>query len=103
MAVADVNGDKLDDFYVGAAKGSFGKLFIQKSDGHFVSSIIPKNLESEDMGVAFFDADGDKDLDLYVVSGGGETLKVVPITKTVCISTTEKDYSQSHPRHSLLH
>lgn len=73
IAVADVNGDRLDDFYVGAAKGSFGKLFIQKSDGHFVANSIPKNLESEDMGVAFFDADGDKDLDLYVVSGGGET------------------------------
>ena len=35
MAVGDVNNDGLDDFYIGAARGSIGKLFVQNDDGSF--------------------------------------------------------------------
>ena len=37
MAVADVNGDGLDDLFIGGAKGQPGKLLVQQSDGRFVS------------------------------------------------------------------
>jgi hypothetical protein len=76
IAVADVNNDNLEDVFIGGARGQSGTLFIQARNGKFspltmFPFILDKN--SEDTGVLFFDADGDKDLDLYVVSGGNES------------------------------
>ncbi len=75
MAVTDVNGDGLDDFYIGAAKGSNGKLYLQKAEGLFEETnqlIWKADAQCEDIAAAFFDADSDEDMDLYVVSGGNE-------------------------------
>src|SRR5437773_10015379 len=38
VAVADVNGDGLDDVFIGGAAGVPGKLVIQQKDGSFVES-----------------------------------------------------------------
>ncbi|MFN2565645.1 MAG: VCBS repeat-containing protein [Gemmatimonadaceae bacterium] len=81
MAVGDVNGDGLDDAFMGGAKEQAGRLLIQRSDGRFVSTnepIFEKDKVSEDLGAVFFDADGDRDADLYVVSGGGEFTEGAP-------------------------
>ncbi|MBR9922262.1 MAG: VCBS repeat-containing protein [Bacteroidetes bacterium] len=75
MAIADVNGDGLEDLFVGASKGALPQLFFQSTDGRFANSnsaAFAEDLLLEDVDAAFFDADGDSDLDLYVVSGGGE-------------------------------
>ena len=75
MAVADINGDSLDDIFIGGAKGQAGKLFTQTENGRFVStnkSLFEADMHCEDVNAAFFDVDGDKDNDLYVVSGGNE-------------------------------
>ncbi len=76
LAVGDVNGDGLDDFYVGGAANRTGTFFTQRADGTFKSTPGPPATggvkQSEDMGALFFDAEGDGDQDLYVVSGSNE-------------------------------
>ncbi|HET9278073.1 MAG TPA: VCBS repeat-containing protein, partial [Flavitalea sp.] len=73
IAKADVNKDGLEDLFICGAEGQAGQLFIQISDGRFIAQPQPDFLQdasSEDTDAAFFDADNDGDLDLYVVSGG---------------------------------
>jgi len=70
IAVGDVNGDGLDDFFVGGATSSSGQVFIQDKTGKFSSYALRGNNNYEDMGALLFDADADGDNDLYVVSGG---------------------------------
>lgn len=74
IAVGDVNGDGLEDFFVGGAKGSSGVIYTQNTDGTFkkASFVEGDDVNSEDMGALFFDADGDGDKDLYIVSGGDD-------------------------------
>lgn len=73
IAYGDVNGDGLDDVFIGGAKGSSGELLLQDKTGNFVAQnngFLNQDIDSEDIGAHFFDADDDGDLDLYVVSGG---------------------------------
>ncbi len=73
IAVADVNGDGLDDVFIGGGAGVPGKLFIQQKDGRFVESTKGQpwaaDKDYDDWGALFFDANGDGLPDLYVASG----------------------------------
>ena len=75
LTVADLNGDGLEDVFVGGAKDQSSAIFMQQIDGSFKQTLSPvfiKDLYSENVDAAAFDADGDKDNDLYLVRGGSE-------------------------------
>ena len=75
IAVGDVNGDGLDDFYACGAKFQPGALMVQQANGSFISSdtaLFQKDAICEDVDAVFFDANGDGHPDLFVVSGGSE-------------------------------
>jgi hypothetical protein len=81
LAVADVNGDGLDDVFLGGAKDQPSTLLIQQSDGRFAPSntgVFAADSVSEDVAAVFFDANGDRYPDLYVVSGGNEFSELAP-------------------------
>ncbi|HZF64026.1 MAG TPA: FG-GAP-like repeat-containing protein, partial [Chitinophagaceae bacterium] len=75
LAIADINGDGLDDLYACGAKDQPGILMLQKTDGSF-APVLNEHFESdkrcEDVDAVFFDSNKDGHLDLYVVSGGNE-------------------------------
>lgn len=75
IAVGDVNKDGLDDFYVCGARGQPGAMMIQQENGTFISSdtaLFNHFAVCEDVDAVFFDANGDGNLDLWVVSGGNQ-------------------------------
>jgi len=75
LAVGDVNGDGLDDMFVGGASGQSSMIFVQQKNGDF--KVLNKldfsdQVFADEVDAAFFDVDGDEDLDLIVVHGGNE-------------------------------
>jgi enediyne biosynthesis protein E4 len=78
LAVADVNGDGLDDFYACGAKGQPGAIMQQTKGNKFVSTnqqIFIEDAPCEDVDAVFFDADGNGTQDLLVISGGNQLPK----------------------------
>ncbi|MDO6432049.1 VCBS repeat-containing protein [Flavitalea sp. BT771] len=73
----DVNGDGLEDVYIGGTPGHPGQLYLQTAGNGFVKS-PQKNFDQfadfEDGAVLLFDCDRDGDLDLLVCPAGNANL-----------------------------
>ncbi len=72
LAVGDLDGDGLDDIFVGGAKGQAGRVFYQKAGGSFEYRDLVEGAEAEDVDALIFDANNDGANDLYVAGGGSE-------------------------------
>ncbi|MFS4418007.1 VCBS repeat-containing protein [Maribacter sp. 2307ULW6-5] len=105
MAVADVNGDGLDDFYIGGAKGQSGELYLQRQNEKTLfkknsPAIFKEQWVHEDTDAVFFDADADGDQDLYVVSGGSELFKGEGLQDRLYLNDGEGNFSYD-PKNQL--
>lgn len=84
VAVGDVDNNGFEDFYVGGSSGNPGVFFMQNAVGKFVIDstrfLQKEDRLHEDMGVLLFDADNDKDLDLFIVGGSYEIPPAHPIS-----------------------
>lgn len=75
LAVADIDGNGLDDIISGGATSNSSQIFLQQKDDRFIQKNFlteqqAKDKKNADMGLLLFDADNDGDPDLYISSGG---------------------------------
>jgi hypothetical protein len=99
VVTGDLNGDGLDDIFAGNAKGQPSVIYFQQNDGSFRQKVMPafiKDLNCETVAAAIFDADGDKDNDLYIVHGGSEvSLGNASLTDRLLLNDGKGEFSES--------
>jgi hypothetical protein len=75
VAVGDVNGDNLDDFYITGSMDDEGKMLVQ-TEGGTLRRLSSPDFDVEDRyesaAAALFDIDRDGDSDLMVAPGGNQ-------------------------------
>ena len=105
IAVGDINNDGLDDFYIGGAKNQEGEMYLQQKDQEkrfkrVKSDDFFADRASEDAESVFLDVDNDGDLDLYLVSGGGEPFKDLTHTDRLYLNDGKGNFKKSdtHPQ-----
>ena len=76
LAAGDIDGNGLDDIFIGGSTDYPGTFFLQQPNGKFEKKALPimgpHADRCENMGLLLFDADNDGDLDLYCASGSDE-------------------------------
>ena len=94
LTKGDVNGDGLEDVFVGGNMNQPGQLFLQTSNEKFVAAASQpwvNEKTAKDAGVLLFDADGDKDLDLFIAKGGTEFPTNDPLYQSVLYLNNGKE------------
>jgi len=73
ISTGDMNGDGLEDFFIGGAFKQPGKVFLQQKDGTFSGKdLVTGTKNEEDMQSILFDANGDGYPDLLIAGGSSE-------------------------------
>jgi len=73
ISTGDMNGDGLEDYFIGGAFKQSGKVFLQQRNGTFIGKdLVTGTKNEEDMQSVLFDADGDGDPDLMIAGGSSE-------------------------------
>lgn len=77
LAAGDLNGDGLTDLIAGGNPDQPATLFLQQPNQTFLQQPLLASAKkmTDDGGICLFDADNDKDLDVYITSGGNELMK----------------------------
>lgn len=73
LAVGDIDGDGLEDFFMSTALQDTSYFWIQEKNGKFKKGTpLPQSWNHEQQGSILADFNNDGKLDLYVASGGNE-------------------------------
>jgi hypothetical protein len=75
LAVADINHDGLEDFYIGSGRGGKSAVYLQGKNGKFIQLAQPAlaiDSNYEDVDAVWADVNKDGHLDLIVGTGGNE-------------------------------
>lgn len=75
LEVADINGDGLEDVFIGSSRGKKASVFLQQASGKFIKSNQPdldRDSVYENTGACFADINNDGKTDLLIASGGNE-------------------------------
>ncbi len=78
LTKGDVNGDGLEDIFIGGAAGQEGSLYVQQANQQFKKQAVAaftQDKASDAAAAAIFDANGDGNADIYVASGGYHNFK----------------------------
>ncbi|MCL6259232.1 VCBS repeat-containing protein [Aquiflexum sp. TKW24L] len=96
FAIGDVNGDGLEDIFIGGASGQESRLFIQNKNGKFLHSeqeILKKDLESEDTYAAFLQGKTKGFANLLLLKGGN--MPAISNSSKVLLNQGQGSYSES--------
>ena len=91
LATADIDGNNVPDVFIGGAKGQESRIYKRVVNGYsdaLMASTFDQTVQSEIVDAVFFDMDGDRDNDLYVVTGGYEFNKLDEALKDFLFENT---------------
>lgn len=106
LAVGDINGDGLEDMFLGSSKRERSALYLQMANGKFAlhtSAAIVQDSVFEDVDAVFADLENDGDLDLVIAAGGNEYRgKDEPMKQRAYLNDGKGNFSRADPFPTLF-